>query len=85
MIDIGKKNFLRFSCLKICSFFAFAFKVCKKCYYDPNNFFVQYNNMGIKKTQTVMLISNLLMPAVKNAPKKLKVKKPGKNPKKTLH
>jgi hypothetical protein len=35
--------------LKMCSFFAFAFKVCKKCYYDPNHFFVKNTNMGISK------------------------------------
>ncbi len=29
-------------------FFAFAFKVCKKCYYDPKIFFLNIN-MGIKK------------------------------------
>ncbi len=31
-----KNNFLLFAkCLKMYSFFAFAFKVCKKCYYEP--------------------------------------------------
>ncbi len=31
-----KNNVLLFAkCLKMYSFFAFAFKVCKKCYYDP--------------------------------------------------
>jgi hypothetical protein len=35
-----KNIFLLFAkCLKMYSFFAFAFKVCKKCYYDPKNFF----------------------------------------------
>ncbi len=29
-------------------FFTFAFKVCKKCYYDPKNIFVKNINMGIK-------------------------------------
>jgi hypothetical protein len=52
------------------SFFAFAFKVRKKCYYDPKNFFMENINMGIKKTQNYMLISNLLMPAFENVPKK---------------
>jgi hypothetical protein len=52
------------------SFFAFAIKVCKKCYYDPNIFFLKIINMGIKKTQNFMLILNSLMPAFKNAPNK---------------
>ncbi len=44
------------------SFFAFALKVCKKCYYDPKHFFRQNINMGIKIIKNFMLISNLLMP-----------------------
>ncbi len=32
-------------------FFAFAFKVCKKCYYDPKFFFLKNIIMGIKKTE----------------------------------
>ncbi len=43
-------------------FFAFAFKVCKKCYYDPK--------YGYKKMQNFMLISNSLMLTQTNAPKK---------------
>ncbi len=31
------------------SFFAFAFKVCKKCYYVPKNFLLKNIIMGIKK------------------------------------
>jgi hypothetical protein len=34
------------------------------------NFFLKNINMGIKKTQNFMLISNLLMPAFTNAPNK---------------
>jgi hypothetical protein len=30
-------------------FFAFAFKVCKKCYNDPKIFVPENFNMGIKK------------------------------------
>jgi hypothetical protein len=57
-----KNNFLLFEkCLKMYSFFAFAFKVCKKCYYDPKIFFLRNINMGIKITQNFMLISNSLM------------------------
>ena len=31
------------------SFFAFAFKVCKKCYYDPTTFFLEKYHYGYKK------------------------------------
>ncbi len=40
------------------SFFVFAFKVCKKCYYDPKNFFLEKYQYGYKKTQNFMLIPN---------------------------
>ena len=30
-------------------FFAFAFKVCKKCYYDPKNFFLETYQYGYQK------------------------------------
>jgi hypothetical protein len=44
MIDIGKQiTFAK--CLKMYSFFTFAFKVSKK---DPNIFLVKNNNMDIK-------------------------------------
>jgi hypothetical protein len=36
----------------------------------PKNFFLKNINMGIKITQNFMLISNSLMPAFSNAPKK---------------
>ena len=58
-----KNNFLLFAkCLKMYSFFAFAFKVCKKCYYDPKIFFLEKYQYGYQKTQNFMLISNSLMP-----------------------
>jgi hypothetical protein len=40
----------------------------QKDYYDPKNFFLDNINMGIKKTQNFMLISNSLMPGFGNAP-----------------
>jgi hypothetical protein len=39
------------------------------------NFFLINVNMGIKKTQNFMLISNSLMPTETNAPKKARAKK----------
>jgi hypothetical protein len=30
-------------------FFAFAFKVCKKCYYDPKKFFLEKYHYGYQK------------------------------------
>ncbi len=70
MIDIGKKiTFYFLQNVRKCTvFFAFAFKVSKKCYYDPKKFFLENIIMGIKKTQNFMLISNSLMPAFRNAP-----------------
>jgi hypothetical protein len=41
-------------------------------------FFLKIINMGIKKTQNFMLVSNSLMPAFKNTPKKVKSKNLGK-------
>ncbi len=43
-------------------FFAFAFKVYKKCYYDTKNFCTAKYQHGYQKTQNFMLISNSLMP-----------------------
>jgi hypothetical protein len=63
MIDISKKYVLLFAkCLKMYSFFAFAFKVCKKCYYDPKNVLWKISIwvMCIKKMLNFMLISNSL-------------------------
>jgi hypothetical protein len=47
-------------------FFAFALKVCKKCYCDPKKFFLEKYLNGYKKTQNFMLISNSLMLAFRN-------------------
>jgi hypothetical protein len=68
MIDIGKKITFYFlqNVLKCTGFFAFAFKVCRKCYYDPKNFFVKNINMFY----SFMLIYISSMPAFKNAPNK---------------
>ncbi len=62
MIDIGKKLTIYFlqtvfaKCLKMYIFFAFVFKVCKKCYYYPKHFLLEIISMGMKKTQIFMLI-----------------------------
>ncbi len=50
-IDIGKKITFYFlqNVWKCTVFFAFAFKVWKKCYYDPKKFFLTNIIMGIKK------------------------------------
>ncbi len=47
----------------------------QECAYKSANmtqkkFFLQNINMGIQKTQNFMLISNMLMPAFRNAPNK---------------
>ena len=34
---------------KCTDFFAFAFKVCKKCYYDPKFFFLEKYPFGYQK------------------------------------
>ncbi len=52
MIDIIKNYFLLFAkCLKMYSFSAFAFKVFKKCYYDPpkKKFFLAKNQDWYQK------------------------------------
>ncbi len=51
MIDIGKKiKFYFFQNVWKCTvFFAFAFKVYKKCYYDPKNFFLEKYQYAYKK------------------------------------
>jgi hypothetical protein len=66
-----KNNFLLFAkCLKMYILFAFAFKVCKKCIMTQKKIFLKNINMGIKKAQNFMLISNSLVPAFRNAPNK---------------
>jgi hypothetical protein len=76
-----KNNYLLLAkCLYMYGFFAFAFKVFNKCYYDPNVFFLEKYQYGYKKTQNFMLISNSLMPALKKMPLiEVKSKKPRKN------
>ncbi len=51
------------------------FKIAKNAFMTQKNFFLKNINMGIKKTQNFMLISNLLMPAFRNAPNKSKKQK----------
>ncbi len=50
-IDIGKKITFYFlqNVWKCTVFFAFAFKVCKKCYYDPKKFFLEKYHYGYQK------------------------------------
>jgi hypothetical protein len=51
MIDIGKKITFYFlqNVWKCIVFFAFAFKVCKKCYYYLKNFFFEKYHYGYQK------------------------------------
>ncbi len=51
MIDNGKKITFYFlqNVWKCTVFFAFAFKVCKKCYYDPKKIFPEKYQYGYKK------------------------------------
>jgi hypothetical protein len=70
MIDSSKKITYTFAkCLKMYSFFAFAFTVCKKCYFDPKKFFRE-KYQYVCKNQEFLLISNWLMPAFTNAHEK---------------
>ncbi len=46
------------------------FKIAKSAIMTQKIFFLKNIIMGIKKTQNFMLISNSLMPAVRNAPNK---------------
>ncbi len=45
-------------------------KYAKSAIMTQKIFFLKNTNMGIKKTQNFMLISNSLMPAFRNAPNK---------------
>ncbi len=51
MIDIGKKITFYFlqNVWKCTVFFAFAFKVWKKCYYDPKEIFLEKYQYGFQK------------------------------------
>jgi hypothetical protein len=62
MIDIGKK--LLFTVCKIFENVQFFSHLHLKY---GKSFFLKNINMGIKKTQNFMLLSNSLMPALKNA------------------
>ncbi len=46
------------------------FKIAKSAIMTQKKYFPKNINMGIKNTQNFMLISNLLMPAFRNAPNK---------------
>ncbi len=72
MIDISKEiTFYGLKNVWKCTVFShLQFKVCKKCYYDPKLFFREKFHYGYQQTLNFMLISNLLIPAFKNGPKK---------------
>ncbi len=53
---------------------ALALNVCKKYYYDPTKNSAK-TEFGYQNTQNFMLIRNSLMPAYKNARKKVICKK----------
>ncbi len=67
-----KNNFLLFAkCLKMYIFFSHLhFKIAKSAIMTQKFFLLKNINMGIKKTQNFMLISNSLVPIYTNAPKK---------------
>ncbi len=46
------------------------FNIAKSANMTQKNFFLKNINMGIQKTQNFMLISNMLVPAFRNAPNK---------------
>jgi hypothetical protein len=46
------------------------YKIAKSAIMTQKKFFLKNINMGIKKTLNFMLISNMLVPAFRNAPKK---------------
>ena len=72
MIDIGKKiTFYFLQNVRKCTVFSHLhFKISKSALMTQKFFFLKNFNMGIKKTQNFMPISNLLMPAFRNAPNK---------------
>ncbi len=60
---------------KCTAFFAFAFKVCKKCYYDPKKFFLKNINMVIK-TRRILFWFQIRWCRLKQMPlKKARAKK----------
>ncbi len=73
MIDIGKKITFYFlqNVWKCTVFSHLHFKFAKSAIMTQKIFFLKNINMGVKKTQNFMLISNLLMSALRNAPNKI--------------
>ncbi len=69
LIDIGKKiTFYFLQNVWNVQFFRICILRLQKVLLWPNNFFLKKNiNVGIKKTQNFLLISNSLMPAFRNA------------------
>ncbi len=57
------------------SFCVLAFKICKKCFYDPKNICLLKSQYEYQETQNFMLVSNFLIPAFKNTHKKCYAKK----------
>ncbi len=74
MIDIGKKITFYFmqNVWKCTVFFAFRIKVCKKCYYEPKNFFLEKYQYGYQKNAEFYADSKMPLTKVKS-------KKPRKN------
>jgi hypothetical protein len=72
MIDIGKKPLFTFSKMfeNLQFFSQLHFKIAKSAIMTQKKFFLKNIDMGIKKTQNFMLISNSLLPAFRNAPNK---------------
>jgi hypothetical protein len=72
MIDIGKEKLFTFcKMFENVQFFSHLhFKNPKSAIMTQNFFFLEKYQYGYQKTQNFMLISNLLMPAFRNAPNK---------------
>ncbi len=70
MIDIDKKHLTFLKCLKMYSFLSICIQTLQKCRYDPLTNFSWKNLFGYH-AQNLMLISNSLMPTLKNIPKKV--------------
>jgi len=58
---------LQAKCLKMCHFLAFVFKVYRKYYYDPTQFFSFKKPCGYQKMQKIAMISKLLIKVSKSA------------------
>ncbi len=72
MIDIGKKITFYFlqNVWKCTVFFAFAFKVCKKCYYDPKIFFRNKYQCGYIKKPRILCWFQIRWCRLKQMPQK---------------